>query len=158
MGFGRFLSQLLAELGVTAAKLAELAGVDIRTVYRWREIDAAPKGEAVTKIADALCVPPNVLADAIDRRRELPREYRDRAKWLERRRAVDAARADAAGVTMNDAERVLAWYRSAPLAVRHAIDGAVPEGMEAEYLKRIADYFRTRLKGERQTAGNRRAG
>jgi transcriptional regulator with XRE-family HTH domain len=138
MEFGPFLFGVLKDLGISADELAEMIGVHERSVYRWRTLKAPPRGEAVVLVADALKIPLTTFRTALEGKAPLPAEYRDRQKWRTRR-----------GVTGGDVNetrgRVWDWYKSAPLAVQHAVLDVVPEGMEGEYLKHVNAYFKARL-------------
>jgi transcriptional regulator with XRE-family HTH domain len=139
VNFGPFMFDLMRDLGISSEDLAEMIGINPRTVYRWRKLKQPPRGESVVMVADALHIPLAVLRDALEGKAELPPEYRDRAKWRARRGIVGTGDAN------EQRAKVWAWFKSAPLAVQHAVLDVVPEGMEADYLKHVTEYFRGRL-------------
>lgn len=147
MAFGPFLFGLLRDLGIGADDLADLIGVNERTVYRWRSVDEIPRGESAVMIADALQIPLATFRAAVEGTADLPAEYRDRAKWRSRRGMATGGDAN------EQRAKVWAWFKGAPLAVQHAVLDVVPEGMEADYLKHVTDYFKQRLTGKKKKAG-----
>lgn len=146
MSFGDFLSALMKDLGIGATDLAEMTGVGTRTVFNWKAATKTPRTDALVKIADALQIPLATFRAAIDGKASLPSEYRDRTKWRSRRGI--AAGSDAS----EQRTKVWAWFKSAPLAVQHAVLDVVPEGMETEYLRHVTDYFKRRLTAKKKAS------
>ena len=59
--FGKHLTQLMSDLGVTVRELSVRLDVDQRTISRWRKSKRGPVVTDIYRLADALGVPPSRL-------------------------------------------------------------------------------------------------
>jgi transcriptional regulator with XRE-family HTH domain len=140
--FGAFLADLMEDLELSPWQLADLMGVSYNAVKAWLKREVPPKGEGLSKLADALNIPLGTLRAAIDGKSRLPREYRT----------------PKASETLVRKAKVWKWFQSVPKPVQHVILMERPaEGMEQDYLRHVTEYFKQRLAAN-DKGGKKRAG